>query len=646
VIPEPPSPPQIRLTRPQLIRLVVVGFFVVLGLGRVVPDFVRFVYPLQIFRYVTDYDGKVIAAAPRPTPTAAPHRAKPHRAAPQHVAKAKRAAHVQAQPTPEPIDYALVGDRVRVDRIKPFDRKPGLAGRGFTYDNPDRHLPVDRDGKPRVLHLVAGPEPIRDRTLDLLRIFLVIIAVGLGAILFLVKPSIATASFFIFCLGAIEAPSTYADLVLPTWVNPIPDSLQSALHGIVRSAWQLPVRPLLEWIGDTLHGMVRPALLLFALCLIDGDADAPRERVFAWCAAALGLVLGTVNAYSFWLLTYAGRPAESVAVFYKDADYAVMTLTGIAFLIAFVRARANDRHRIGWIVAAFVFAGISRLISDEFYPAFIPLWFNSILVSMTIVPIVAIWIAVVRHQFFNVDFVVGRAVVYAALSAAGLGTIMICEELGSYLFYNNVDVAYGVVIAVSMAFGAFTGKLGDILKHLVDRFIFRDRHQQREALEFIAGYILDALNAEDVYRALLQDAAGALKLSFGGILVRQPDGSYELGPRSADWPPELNVHLSATDDLTAAIARSRGALTFSGKETRLIQASFPNDPLTFAAPLFFDRVVSGIVVYGHNVSGLDLDPDERELLVRVVAHASIALNAIELNRYRNPSAAPEPLPAG
>ena len=57
-------------------------------------------------------------------------------------------------------------------------------------------------------------------------------------------------------------------------------------------------------------------------------------------------------------------------------------------------------------------------------------------------------------------------------------------------------------------------------------------------------------------------------------------------------------------------------------------------------------MVSGIVVYGHNVSGLDLDPDERELLVRVVAHASIALNAIELNRYRNPSAAPEPLPAG
>jgi hypothetical protein len=643
VISEPQAPPEIRLTRPQWIRLVVVGIFAVLTLARVVPDFVRIVYPLQVFRYVTDDDGLVISAAPRPTPTAAPHRTFREHVLKQRVTKVHK--HAKATPTPEPVDFAAAGDRVRIDQIKPFDRKPGLAGRGFTYDNTDRHLPVVRNGKLRVLHLIARAEPVRDRTLDLLRIVLLIVAIGLGAILFLVKPSIATASFFVFCLGAIDAPSTYADVILPTWWNPIPDSLANALHGVVRSSWQLPVRPLSGWIGDTLHGMVRPALLLFALCLIDGGADAPRERVFAWFAAAIGLALGTVNAYADWLLTYAGRPAEQIAQFYKDADYAVMSLTVVAFLIAFVRARTNDKHRIGWIVAAFAFAGVTRLISDAFYPAHIQLWLNSILVSMTIVPIVAIWIAVVRHQFFNVDFVVGRAVVYAALSFAGIGTIMVGEELASYLFYNNVDVAYGVVIVVSMAFGAFTGKLGELLNQFVDRFIFRDRQQQREALEFIAGYILDAENAEDVYRALLQDAAYALKLSFGGILARNSDGSYELGPRSDDWPPELRVRLSATDDLAAAIARSRGALTFSGKETRLIKTSFPNDPLTFAAPLFFDRVVSGIVVYGHNVSGLDLDPDERELLVRVVAHASIALNAIELHRYRNPTTTvPDPLP--
>nr|MDQ6926917.1 hypothetical protein [Candidatus Eremiobacteraeota bacterium] len=268
------------------------------------------------------------------------------------------------------------------------------------------------------------------------------------------------------------------------------------------------------------------------------------------------------------------------------------------------------------------------------YPGHIAFWLNSLLVSATIVPIVTIWIAVIRHQFFNVDFVVSRAVVYAALTAAFIGTLTLVEELGSYLFVMNTDVAYGVVFAIFTVVGLASGKIAAFLRAVVDRFIFRNRHEQREALEFIAGYILDADTVEDVHRALLQDAAHALQLTFSGILSHQPDGSYRLTERY-DWPDDFDITLGPDDDLTRAITGKRGALSFSGKDTRLIQRSFPNERLTFVAPLFYGRDVSGIVVYGHNVSGLDLDPEERELLVRVVSHASIALNAIELARYRN-----------
>ena len=66
----------------------------------------------------------------------------------------------------------------------------------------------------------------------------------------------------------------------------------------------------------------------------------------------------------------------------------------------------------------------------------------------------------------------------------------------------------------------------------------------------------------------------------------------------------------------------------------MIREAFPGEILTFAAPLFYDRKVSAIVAYGQNVSGLDLDAEERELLVRVVAHASIALTSLALERYR------------
>ena len=600
-----PGPPQVKLSRSQWIRLIVVGVLVVIAAGRVVGDLARIVYPLQTFPYVTNGDAVITEVLPQPP------RPVPSHAAPAH-GKAKPKASVRG----EPEDPVFVGDRVRIDRIRAFDRKPGLAGGvgvggAYTYDNPDRYLPIERAGRERVIHLAARPESPQSRFLAVLRVLLLVAAVALGAILFLVKPNIATAAFFMFSLSGVSAPATFLDLITPN-----------------------PWRPIPQLLDAVLHGTVRPALLLFALCLIDGDDDVQRERLFAWVMLAVGLGLGALNAWAIWRLDYAALPAQSIDAAVTQINLALSVMTGVALVVAWLRAHGNFRHRVGWIAVAFAVAGVARGLSDLYFPRYIPLWLNGVLVSTAIVPIAVEWIAVIRHRFFDVDFVVGRAVVYVALTASAIGVIGICEEIGTYLFYYNSDLAYGVLIAISMVVTTLIGRLTTFLTSIVDRFIFRDRHAQRVALELIAGYIIDAETDEDVYRALLEDATHALKLAFAGILERQPDGGYALGP-SFQWPDKYHVRLGPDAELSRRIGRSRSFLTFSGKESALIRDLLPGEQLTFAAPLFFDRSLSGIVVYGHNVSGLDLDPDEREHLARVVAHASIALTAIELARYRN-----------
>lgn len=566
--------PKVALTRAQWLRLVFVGVFVILAVGRVIPDLVRAMYPLHYFSYVTDGDGRIVRADPT---------------------------------SHEGVDKLVDGDRVRIDRIKPFDRKPGLAGAGYTYDNPDRHLPVEHRGHVRLLHLVALTEPVPARVTVVLRIVLCLVVVGLGAILFLIKPGIPTAAIFFYCIGG-TFPTTYVELAL-----------------------EYPWRQLPEWVGSTIDGASDAALLLFALCVL--TSDERRQRAFAAAALGFGLALGTLNAYADWALTYGGLPAQRFDDLYARLSDIFIGATIVVFALAFARSHDEDRRRIGWMIVAFAFAGIARLVSDTFYPARIGPWENGLLLAVTPLPIVAVWIAVLRHRFFNVDFVVSRAVVYVAITAGIIGAVTLIEELGTYNFYMNTDFAYGFLIVFSMAVGAATARLRPVVEHVVDRFIFRNRRSQREALEFIGGYILDAEHTEDVYRALLEDATHALGLSFAGILARRDDGSYALA-QNYDWPADCVVTLERSDELIERISRSRGALTFSGKESRLIRKAFPNERLTFAAPLFFDRSVSAIVVYGHSVSGLDLDPEERDQLVRVVAHASIALHQIELARYR------------
>ena len=566
--------PKVALSRAQWLRLIFVGTFVVLAVGRVIPDGVRAFYPLQIFGYVTDGDGSVVRASGE---------------------------------TSKGSERIALGDTVRIDRISPFDRKPGLAGASYSYDNPDRHLPVMHRGKLHVLHLLARPESVASRVTTMLRIVLCLLVTALGAILFLMKPGIPTAAIFFYCIGG-TFPTTYADVAIP-----------------------FPWRQTPQWIGTTLDGASDAALLLFALCLL--VEDERRQRGFAAAAAFLGLALGTAYAYADWSLTYGARPAQHLDDLYARLSDLIVGATIVVFVLAFARSHDAERQRIGWTIVAFAFAGAARLASDAFYPARIGPWENGLLLAVTPLPIVVVWIAVLRNRFFNVDFFAHRAVVYIALSAGVLGLITILEELGTYVFYNNTDLAYGFVIIFSMIVGSASGKIRQGVEYVVDRFIFRNRRAQRQALEIIGGYILEAEHVEDVYRALLEDATHALKLSFAGVMTRCSDGSYAL-TQSFEWPADCSTTLPSGDELTRHITRSRGALTFSGKESRLIRRAFPGERLTFAAPLFFDRTVSAIVVYGHSVIGLHLDSEERDQLVRLVSHASIALHQIEIAKYR------------
>jgi hypothetical protein len=247
---------------------------------------------------------------------------------------------------------------------------------------------------------------------------------------------------------------------------------------------------------------------------------------------------------------------------------------------------------------------------------------------------VVVWIAVVKHHFFDVDFMVSRALVYTAITAAVLFIVGGSEELLTYLFYNNTNLAYGFTIVLSLVIGSTFGKVRDFLESFVDRFIFRERHAQRTSLERVAAELLDADDAATVYSVLLHEVPSILDLSFSGIMMRLADGGYTLA-HEWNWPPECVNELSADHPLTLDINQSRGVLPADAVRSTMVKSVFPNDRLTYAAPLYFDRHVSALVLYGHSVSGLDIDPEERITLMRLMSNASIALNAIELAMYRD-----------
>ncbi len=578
------APPRVRITRPQWLRLALVAIFAVFVLGRVAPDCVRVFFPLGVFGYVTDGNGTIVRAS------RAPMRGS---------------------------DRIELGDRVRIDRIKPFDRKPGFVGGGYTYDNKVRYLPIERGGKERILHLNARNEPLVNRVLTVVRVVMFIVVVAFGGLLFIIRPTLGTAAIFAYTLGG-EFPTTYIDSVLPN-----------------------PWRPIPEWIASTLVGAARPAILVFALTFLQGRL--PGRKGFVALGAFAAAAIGTLHAYQFYRLVYLGEAAQSLDDLYRHLSTGITVVTTLAFLYGFARARGRTRQRIGWIAGSFALAGMARLASDALYPGHIPGWLNGILLTVAVLPILAVWVGVVRDRVFHVNFVVSRALVYVAITAGIIGALTIVEEVGTIVWAYNTDLSYGAVIAVSVVIGFFSSRLRAPIEGFVDRFIFRDRHERGRILEHIAAEVLDAPTDDDVDDLLVRRTTEALALAFAGIYTRAPDGSFVLA-KSERWPTDLREAIGADDPLVATIASARSPLYLDGNTGAHNGRALADERVAFAAPIFVERMLGAIVVYGRNISGLDLDPDEREGLALVAAHASIALAAIEVTRLRIALVDREPRP--
>ncbi len=569
------APPTVHLNRNQWLRVIVVGLLAAIVLGRSLPDILRIWYPVGTFAYITDDDGRVIRA-------------------PQKVGKDE--------------DRLIVGDRVRVDHLKVVARKAGIVRIPFTRDNFDRVLPITRNGRDRNVRLTATTETVPGRAVMLLRIALLVITVLLGSMLVLAKPTGATWAFFFYCLSG-QAPSIIAD----GWFD-------------------MPWRTLPALGGDLIRGAGSVELVVFALTF---RFAAPHvQRAIVAIGAVAALLVGLMYSYGQYRLNFIGLPGSEILGAYRTLDEVLTAAAMVIFFLSFLRSSGVERQRTGWIVAAFAVAGSAQLLSDRFFPSHLTPLENALMLALTILPVIAVWVAVVKHRFYEVDFVVSRGILWVFILGCVIITIGLGEEIASTLEVNNTDFAQPINTAIFMALGALVQRFHGRIELLIDGFIFPGRRIQRIALEQIGVRILDAETEEEVYHELLDEAPEALGLEFAGIVTHSSDGSYALTHKN-NWPDDYDVVLPKNHPLVVAIELSRNVLVFDSKSTKLIRSeSFPNERLQFAAPIFFERAVTAIVVFGSNKSGLDLDPTERELLVRVVANASIALNDIELARLR------------
>jgi hypothetical protein len=206
----------------------------------------------------------------------------------------------------------------------------------------------------------------------------------------------------------------------------------------------------------------------------------------------------------------------------------------VSLLVRFRRARGDERQQIKW----FAYAAAVTLVWTfliEGVPDSNPLFeFVTNALMVLVVPSIPIaaGIAIFRYRLYDIDRLVNRTIVYAALTASlaliYLGSVVGLQYVFRALAGGNSSLA---VVASTLAIAALFSPLRRGIQTFIDRRFYRSRYDAAKTLETFSATLRDETDLgrlsealEAVVRETMQPAHASLWLrgSSGGTLGRGP----------------------------------------------------------------------------------------------------------------------------
>lgn len=135
---------------------------------------------------------------------------------------------------------------------------------------------------------------------------------------------------------------------------------------------------------------------------------------------------------------------------------------------------------------------------------------------------VAIGITILKHRLFDIDVLINRTLVYGALSAIVAGLyVLVVGGLGTLLQVRGnllISLLGAGLVAVLFA------PLREKLQRGVNRLMYGESDEPYAVISRLGERLEDTLAPRAALEAIAQTIAGALKLPYAAITLKQGDG--------------------------------------------------------------------------------------------------------------------------
>ena len=438
----------------------------------------------------------------------------------------------------------------------------------------------------------------------------------LGAAVFVLKPDTAVSWVFFgaaslqsisslinFDVASQETPFSYL-MIMTYMLNPALDTHFSTLFP--RRIEFVDQRSWIRWIPYTLS-----TIFILILTLLYPDP------LFYKCFGAINLP-NTATGIFFFLsvLVYSYLSSKSTL------------------------ARQRARVMFWGALAAFPLPLIAWGVSYIFKSEAINVFTNFTSIPLLIFPAVIAY-SITRHNLFDVDVYIKRAVGYGIMTAVVGSTYFALQiTLKSVVFEsilgNKADYVYPVIFALLVVF--LFNPLNRMVQDVVDRLFFRKKFDYKEAVLSISNALSSVLNLEEVVHQINHAVRKEMFIDVSGVIVLDSNEKKHLGffvneDDTSATERGKPVTVSVSDPLVEMVCRERKMITkydvaedprYAG-EREVCASRFDELDASLAIPLLYQDRVNAVITVGHKKSGHYFTKEDIELLTTLASHGAVSI---------------------
>ena len=309
-----------------------------------------------------------------------------------------------------------------------------------------------------------------------------------------------------------------------------------AVHTLRADPGSLPAGRALAWVSNVLWPIPIIALTVLFLLFPTGHLPSPRWRPVAWLVVATCVVLtlgALILATAGWSDPFGGidaaagsagdvaRVAIVIAVF---AEVVALLLSVASLVVRFRRSTGVERLQLKWFVSAAALAAVAFSVG-----IFVDSALVSVILSVSLLCLyVAIGIAMVKHNLYDIDVIINKTITYGALAAFITAIYVVVVVVIGAVIGVTEGVSLLATAVVAVAFQPIRRRA----QQIANRLVYGERATPYEVLSRFSEHVGETYSDEDILVRMARLLAEGTGATSAAVWLRVGD---EVRP-AAVWP--------------------------------------------------------------------------------------------------------------